>query len=264
MSDRFTRHIIRQIIISVARMFDYGSISETALNVLVGSVIYNLQKAARTAAALTTHCGRIDTNGSDLFFALARSNVHVDDLVQFYREHGREFPQFEMIVDPYPVPCTTKTFPHPEIQGDNTPLSFRANMGPRPNLQSRHFPAFLPQTPPTIPPVTETQPTPSETAADNIKQEQQELQKMMPEILRTEDRNAASSVSLDLRLVQPGDLGTISVPTDLLASTTYKLEGERPIEDPECLPWIDLNNCAKSDTISRDTTYCIKTLETVH
>ncbi|KAH0792567.1 transcription initiation factor TFIID subunit 8-like [Histomonas meleagridis] len=260
MSDEFTRHIVKLIIARTAQNKGFTSISKTSLEILVEIVIDRLFDYGRSVADVTTFCGRTDSNGYDVFVGLNKFQETVDSLSSFLNA-GSSVPQFDFLVEPYPIPVPSKFFAvSTSNQQQKSTYPFRANTSfvvSNPGQGKRyHIPPFFAPPPDpftydhTIKPDPQLSDEPEIIKRREI--DQASLQVALAQILSGKGTDSQTSVNFDCELTKLTSTELVTKPTELLESSLYTLEGERPHVDPEFLP---IKNFKDSDIIggNRDT-----------
>jgi histone H3/H4 len=256
MSDDFTRHIFRTILCRVAQEKGFGTISETALEILTDCTIERLSEMSRSAASITTHCGRTDTNGLDLFCALARFSETPETLAT-YLNKGDPFPPFEVLVEPYPLPRLPRFYAQnpmahaAQVQGAPQVFPFRANstfqiIGQPGRGRTNHIPPFFPAPPKEWtydrPPKADTSVEDDPELLRKRESDQERIKKALTTILAGHGPETQHAVRFDCELANLIANDLISMPTDLLESPVYQLEGVRGRVDPEFLPLTEVND----------------------
>lgn len=255
MSDDFTRHIFEIIISKVAQAKGFSTISESALNIFVEVVIERLSQYARSAAHLTNHCGRTDTNGFDVFEALSKFNESPETLASFINSM-ESIPPFEFLVEPYPLPRLSRFYkdnPNQTNQSEwNAVLPFRANSCiPSYEKSSPSIPSFFPSMPNKYTYDQTIQPDPVGDDPEMSKKhetDQELIQKALASILVCRGNDQSHAVHFDSKLTRLASNALISKPTDMIDSPIYSVECDRPDVNPEFLPLIEV----KEDTFSNN------------
>ncbi|OHT06284.1 hypothetical protein TRFO_25694 [Tritrichomonas foetus] len=244
MSDEFTRHIFEIIIAKVAQAKGFTTISETALNILVEVAIERISQCARSAAQITTHCGRTDTNGYDVFAALSKFHENPETLASYINTCD-SMPPFEFLVEPYPLPRLSRfyTTSNQSNQTNNNILPFRANTCFYSDTKSRSIPPFFPPTPSRYTYDQTVQPDPMVDDQEMMKKhesDQNQIQQSLAQILAGRGTDQPHAVHFDSELTRLASNAIISKPTDMIDSPIYQIEGIRPDVDPEFLPLIEV------------------------
>jgi histone H3/H4 len=250
MCDEFTHDIIRSILLRVCQERGFTSISEAALEIFADCVIDRICEVSRCAVSIASHCGRTDTNAVDVFCALHRYSETTETLAS-YLSKGDQFPPFEILIDPYPLPRLPRFYPPVSQAGQNQQVfPFRANAifpVSVPNFNNRvsHIPPFLPLAPSRYTydrsPLVDT---PVEDDAELLKKregDQERIKKALTTILagKTEETETSMKYEAELAKMRGGEL--ISMPTELLESPFYRLDGVRSRIDAEFLPMLEVN-----------------------
>ncbi|EAY07031.1 hypothetical protein TVAG_311560 [Trichomonas vaginalis G3] len=267
MSDEFTEQILKIIIAQTAQKCGFSTISETALDILVEAVIANIREVCTNSTRVTNHCGRIDTNGYDLFFALNNlpNRESVSTLTVFLSQADKLITPFEFFVDNYPAfekninPFYEQQLKPQEQRPMNSepklwekPMPFRIYNPPEMKQsqgKQSHIPAFYPNFPNTYTYQYTATPLP-ESAPDNTDAEarrsrdQNNLQKEIEEMGKSQDNKSQQSVEFDSQLTQLLSNEMVRRPTALLESPIYALDGIRSEVNPEFLPleFVKLDN----------------------
>lgn len=252
MSDEFTRHIFEIIISKVAQAKGFSTISESALNIFVEVAIERLSQYARSAAHLTNHCGRTDTNGFDVFEALSKFNESPETLASFINSM-ESIPPFEFLVEPYPLPRLSRfyTTSNQSNQSEwSAILPFRANTCiPSYEKNSSSIPSFFPSMPNKYTYDQTIQPDPvGDDPEMNKKHEidQNLIQQALASILVCRGNDQSHAVHFDSKLTKLASNNLISKPTEMIDSPIYDVKGDRPDINPEFLPLIEV----KEDTFN--------------
>jgi hypothetical protein len=265
MSDEFTRHIFRLILARAAQTKEFSSISETALEILIDAVIFRLSAFARTAASITSHCGRTDTNGLDVFAALSRHGETPESLSVYLRK-GEHIPAFDFLVDPYPLARLPRLFSSPSQQSGTAPaIPFRANTTFVPSqATSKHIPPFFPAHPSRYTYDRGVQPDPvvpdDPELVKKREADQALIKKALSQISAGRAADAPHAVDFECELTRMAGGEMISKPTALLESPTYALDGVRGREDPEFLPLSDLGEATLVGEPTRDQAFLLQIL----
>lgn len=277
MSDEFTEQILKICIAKAAQQYGFTTISETALDILAEAVIGHMKEICTNATRITIHCGRIDTNGYDLFYALNNcyNRESVFTLSQFLAQPEKQIPQFEFFVDNYPAfEKNVNPFYEQQLEKNTqttTPgmksMPFRAYNPPETkesNGRSSHIPAFYPNFPDTY---TYNTPTPLQEPAtdENIEKhranDQNALQKEIEEMSKSQDNKSQQVVQFDSELTKLLSREMVRRPTALLESPIYELTGIRPEIDPEFLP---VENVKLDSSKGRDENASLRILNIHH
>jgi histone H3/H4 len=263
MTDEFTRQIIRIIIARVAQEKDFTAISETALEILVDAVIHRLSEIARAAAATTTHCGRTDTNGLDIFAGLFRFGETPESLAHYLRR-ANQVPPFEFLVEPYPLPRLSRLHtPSAPPTGQNT-VPFRANTTIIAAPTMRHVPLCFPPAPNRY--TLDHRIEPDAAVPDDPdmirrrEADQNRIKRALAEISAGRGAEAPHAVKFDCELAQLIATDMLAKPTPLLESPIYQLEGVRGSEDPEFLPLTEVTDAMIAGESSRDAGFMLSIL----
>ena len=257
MSDDFTRHIIQVVIARVAEAHGFGSISEAAFEILVDSVIDTLSAYARGAGAIAAASGRTHANALDVFCGLSRHGVTIDGLCEFLRS-SPQIPQFEFLVEPYPLPRATR-FTQAQNASTSCPTSvpFRANSTFFAQDGDRFVPAFFPHYP--TPYTYDHKTLPVDSVADDSEtqkkreSDQQQIKEALTKLLAGGNSDAPHEMNFDGELASLEGSHLISAPTDLLEAPTYPLDGVRCTFDPEFLPMIPVTDELAGEAANRAT-----------
>lgn len=275
MSDEFTQHIFRIIIAKAAQNLGFSTISETALNILVDVAISKVQDYAKSAAAMTTHCGRTDTNGYDIFYALFR-HENPKTLTDFLNGPSCIQP-FEFLVERYPIPAHIKSnFYYRQLQEysksqPSEPIPFRCNMPIIPKEEKSkisHIPNFLPSFPQEY--TYKTDQTPVDASFDEQAVEKQrsddqkQLQEAINRISSNRDSDGAHTPIMKPSLVSLMSNDLATRPTPLLESPAYVMDGIRPTYDPENLPLLNITEGDVEGDLNREQRNNIRILQVVH
>ena len=257
MSDEFTQHIFEILIAKLAQKIGFTSISSTALNVLVDVAIDRLSNYASHSARFTTHSGRTDTNGIDVFAAL--SNYHeTPETLSDYINHGQSLPPFEFLVEPYPLPRLSKFYTTSNQSNQKNmryDIPFRANMGIFHESNNRQVPNFFP-------------PMPTRYTYDNVmaqdpmiddqemikkhENDQNMIQQSLVQILAGRGTDQPHAVHFDSELTRLVSNALISKPTNMLESPIYSIDRTKPDVDPEFLPLLDVTDETFNNEGQRD------------
>jgi hypothetical protein len=257
MTDDFTRHIVRLIAANVAQQKGFASISEAALDVFADAIIQRLTDYAASSASAATRAGRTDVNGIDVFSGLSRYDETPASLAAFLRD-ADPIPPFEYLIDPYPLPVLPRfyaTFAAPPQT--NTPIPpFRANTTFSGTNADRNIPSFFPAFPKqytydhTIVPDP-----PMHDDPDIVKKreaDQNRTKQALQLILPGRGADAPQSGQFACELTQLPQSEWLSMPTPLLDSPAYQVEGARTRHDPEFPPLIEMTEAMVASDATRD------------
>jgi hypothetical protein len=235
MTDEFTRRVFRIILAKAALSRQFTAICETTVEILIDVVIDRLSDFARSAASITCHCGRTDTNGLDVFAALDRYHETPESLSTYLRRSD-QLPPFDYLVDAYPLPRLPSIYSSEPVE----PVPFRADstfVSGRPG--QNHIPPFFPPFPQrytddaadraasVLTPAEEVRPAEGQSAS--IKQALGQLS-----VGRGADIPHTVRFGCELRELMTGDL--LSRPAAVLRSPIYQVEGALGRDGPEMLP----------------------------
>ncbi|KAH0790842.1 transcription initiation factor TFIID subunit 8 [Histomonas meleagridis] len=243
MTDEFTRQVIKMVIAKSAQSQGFGSISEVALEIFADVVIERLSNYARFSAVITTHCGRTDTNGYDVFSGLNKFRETPESLAN-YLNSMHTIPPFEYIVDPYPVSTMPKFYFH--FSNFRIPkYPFRANyteipvLGPTPEGLT-YIPPFFPPPPDQSikvnPENRDKQPIDNQMMGHFMENKQTPLQRSLYSLI-TGQENEQTLVNIDCELTKLVSNELVANPNELLDSSLYSIERFQNVtNDPEMLP----------------------------
>ena len=267
MSDPFTEQILKMIIAKVALQNDFSTISETALNIIVDATIYYIQTICSEASKLTTHCGRIDTNGYDFFHALYHIAHETPASLAQFLNRSIQIPPFEYQICSYPIPSGI------EFQRDKvkqaTVRPFRTYVPIKDKTANySHIPDFYPDFPPQY---TYSQGNMAkEPSMDDAQiemqrsKDQKKLQEQIDAISQNSDTKMQQSIKFESSLTKFVSNELVRKPTDLLESPIYILNGERRNIDPENLPREDIVESDLPSDLAKDLKAQIRILNIVH
>lgn len=253
MSDEFTKHIFEIIVSKIAQAKGFSTISETALTILVDVVIDRLTEYARSAGHLTNFCGRIDTNGIDVFSSLTKYGETPLTLTNFLNTNESLTP-FEFLIEPYPLPRLSKFYTttnqsnqsnQPNQVGWNIVLPFRANTCiPVLDQKTPWIPPYLPSIPSRYTYDHTIKPDPPYQDLEAMKRhddDQNQIQQALAIMLSGRNDEKEQPIHFDSTLTKLQSTDLMSKPTKMIESTIYSVEGDKPTIDPEFPPMIEVN-----------------------
>jgi hypothetical protein len=242
MSDEFTRRIFRVVLAKAAESREFTGICETTLEILIDVVLDRLFDLGRSAASISCHCGRTDTNGLDVFAALERYRETPESLATHLRRPD-QFPPFDYLVDPYPLPRLPGTYG--AAPADRVP--FRANSTFAPGRG--HIPPFFPPFPRRPADGTADVAGSGLSAAEEARRaEAQALGQLSAG--RGTDRPHTVRFDSELTKLMTGDL--LSKPAAVLRSPIFLVEGAPARPDPEMLALRESGQTAFFSTQTND------------
>jgi hypothetical protein len=263
MSDEFTRHVFRLILARVAQQKGFTTISETALEILIDAIIDRLSEMARSAARITTRCGRTDTNGLDIFAALFKFQETPDSLSQYLRRPD-QFPPFEFLVEPYPLPRLPRFFTSVAPQPTQPTVPFRANTTFIANPANSHIPPFFPPPPNRYTyehSIAPDPPLPDDPELVKRREnDQSQIKRALSDLSAGKGVETGHTVVFDSELARLIANDMFSRPTPLLESPIYQLEGVRGSQDPEFLPLTEVTDAMVAGEPTRDTPFMLSIL----
>lgn len=264
MSDEFTHHVIKLIIANAAMQRGITSVSGLALDTLIDAVIDRLSAYAHHAALTTTLCGRTDTNIYDVLSSLGKYGESIETL-SGYLSGANTIPQFEYLVEPYPIPLPSKFYSKGTANQNSSAYPFRANMTyPLHHPQAnKHIPDFFSTIPNPCTYDRTVAPDPPQDDTEAKKRrdaDQSALQVALQRILAERGEDGEGEMVLNCELTHLASAELISKPTELLQAPLYSLAGERPAEDPEFLPIRDLTDADIIGGSNRDTSSMLSIL----
>lgn len=274
MSDEFTEHVLKIIIAKVAMTKGFSTMSETALDILTETVIQYVKKVASETNKITTHCGRIDSNGFDVFNALnSTSSDSPATLCNFIQKE--QVPPFEFFIEKYPLPRLSQFFTYQISRADGQKKNikarpFRTHVPIKSNAEGTksHIPEFYPDMPKGYTANSGKMiPEPQSNEDDKRSDDQNKLKKEIDALSSSSsDAKRQQVIEFDSALTKLLSDELVMKPTDLLESPAYVLDGERPNIDPENLPMtkIEVQSLPASEQSNKDNTGYIAILNIKH
>ena len=264
MTEEFTEQILKIIISKVAQQYGFIRISETALSILIDVIIERITDICEKTTKITSHSGRFDSNGIDLFLALSFYSETPETLADFINKTN--FPSFEYLIEPYPV-INLPNLEENKENKDPISLSFRTNFLPNyKNLANSHIFSCFPDL------SSENNPNSNQNSNlndnkknnENRSEDENNLKKTLGSLLSNINENNSQSYKFDCNLKDLLENQIITQPTPLLKSPLNLMTGNRQELDPEHLPQILPKDDDPNLELNRDHKLLIKILKTQH
>lgn len=105
MTEQFTHDIIQSIIAHVCSQNQFQTISQSAMETLIGAVIRFIEKISITASKITLNCGRTESNIYDVLYSMMENGINnpVQAIVQFMMFNENAFPKYDYCICKYPL-----------------------------------------------------------------------------------------------------------------------------------------------------------------
>ena len=256
MSDAFTNHVIKVTIVRCAREFGFSEISETALSILTEIVIDFIYSTAELAQEITTHSGRTDTNGYDIFFALKHKiNYSPEILIDFLNNHSEKIIPYESSVSPYPEPTINSFYKNQLSSKKIPPFRFRRYLPVQSKKESREVPQCYPDYPPDYmykDSVSKSESSLTEMDIEKQRSKEQKTLQMQIENLNKnleKTRSQTIDIGSHLKLILSSE---IKRTPQSMGDPTFVMNGHTAICDPEHMIFAQKSAVANDDEFRPD------------
>lgn len=105
MTENFSHEIIQSIIALVCHKKGFHSISQSAMDVLIGAVIRFIEKISETAQKITSNSGRAESNVYDVLYSMIENGINspVWVIMNYLASDKNNIPKYEYSIRQYPI-----------------------------------------------------------------------------------------------------------------------------------------------------------------
>ena len=256
MSDPYTNHIIKVIVVQYAKKYGFSKISENSLNIIIEAVIDYVYKVSKLASESAAYSQRTETNILDLLFSLYRitsrhelseEEIENESIISFREPEtlqslhqflikNDQIPKLDYSIGPYPKPDVSPFFENQK--GKGTAFPFRTYVRVFSKKESPEVPLFYPDFPPEF--TYKNVSLPSKNLISQIEldkrrsKEQKILQSQIENLMKDTATSEKKTITMQPHIVNLLGTGLTNEPVPDSTHPHLVFHGfSEPISDPE-------------------------------